>query len=317
MASTSEAAVLCIGGAVIDRILETIEAPLVGTSNPVRSRIAHGGVARNVAETLTRLGCRASLASLIGDDPGGETLRKHAEAAGIDMQYLCIVPGTRTAEYTAAFHKGELFAAFADMAIFDTWQAASIATLTPALHAASWVVADCNLPPAVLAELRSKRTSLPFRLAVNTVSVAKSARLGDDLSHIDVLFLNRHEAQAMTGSIEPRSAMRKLERRGAGSVVLTEGASGLHAIDSDGRLLAVSAAAVQIVNVSGAGDALIAGTVLRLAEKAPFEAAIEFGAACAMSALSSPGPVGHLARHRIERLFLPRCKAQRSGGPNE
>ncbi|MDP9137573.1 MAG: PfkB family carbohydrate kinase [Pseudomonadota bacterium] len=305
MASISASPILCIGGAVVDRILETIDAPKVATSNPVRSRMAHGGVARNVAHNLARLGCRVSLASLIGNDAAGKGLKAAAEAAGIDCQYLRSVADARTAEYTAVFHRGELFAAFADMAIFDDWPAASMDKLAAALGDHAWVFADCNLPSTLLAQLTEMRKSQPFRLAVDAVSVAKSARLGKDLSHLDVLFLNRDEARAMSGSQEPEPAMRQLRERGAGCVVLTSGAAGAHAL-AGGPPHWVPAAAANAVNVSGAGDALIAGTLLRLAENASLAIALEFGAACAGLALSSPEAVtADLSREKVERSMLP------------
>jgi pseudouridine kinase len=317
MASIPPAAILCIGGAVIDRVLETIEAPRIATSNPVRSRLVHGGVARNVAENLARLGCRVSLASLIGNDPAGEALRAGAQSAGIDARHLRTVPDAHTAEYTAAFHNGELFAAFADMAIFDDWPAASMNELTPALRAHSWVFADCNLPPSVLVRLRQMRRSLPFHLAVDAVSVAKSMRLGVDLLHIDLLFLNRDEARAMTGTHEPHEAMRQLKKRGAACVVMTGGAAGLFAL-VEGLPEFVPAPTVKIVNASGAGDALIAGTLLRLAENAPLATSLRFGTACAAFALSSPEAVAsNLSREKIERSILPQSGARRSDGAHE
>jgi pseudouridine kinase len=317
MASIPPAAILCIGGAVIDRVLETIEAPRIATSNPVRSRLAHGGVARNVAENLARLGCRVSLASRIGNDPAGEALKAGAASAGIDPRHLRTVPDAHTAEYTAVFHRGELFAAFADMAIFDDWPTASMNELAPALSAHSWVFADCNLPPAVLVRLRQLRKSLAFHLAVDAVSVAKSVRLGEDLLHIDLLFLNRDEARAMTGTHKSQQAMRQLKKRGVACVVMTDGAAGVHAL-VEGLPVFVPAPTVNNVNASGAGDALIAGTLLRLAENAPLAAALRFGTACAAFALSSPEAVASdLSREKIERSILPESGAERSDDAHE
>ncbi len=283
----------------------------------MRSRIGHGGVARNVAENLARLGCRVSLASLIGADPAGAELKTAIEATGVDSQYLRIVTEARTAEYTAVFHGGELFAAFADMDIFEAWPASWIDELAPALRAHSWVFADCNLPQAALARLRKARKSISFRLAVDAVSVAKSARLGADLSQIDFLFLNRDEARALTGTQEALPAMRRLRERGAAAVVLTEGPAGVHGL-ADGPALWVAAPAVARVNVSGAGDALIAGTVLRLAEGASLADAVEFGAACAAFTVSSPGAVAtRMSRENVARSFLPQSGLQRSDDSHE
>jgi pseudouridine kinase len=301
MANTPGSPVLCIGGAVIDRNLETLAPPLLATSNPVRSRISHGGVARNVAETLARLGGHVALASLIGEDRQGADLRARAQAAGIDGELLRTVSGARTAEYTAVFHGGELFAAFADMEIFDSWPVSALDEMAARLAAAAWVFAECNLPPAVLAGLRRMRSGLSCRLAVDAVSVAKSARLGKDLTHVDLLFLNREEARALTGADEPHQAMLKLNERGAGATVLTDGAAGLHVFEA-GRRLFMPASPATPVNASGAGDALIAGTLLRLVEQAPLVDALEFGMTCAAFAVACrDAVVSDLTRDKVQR----------------
>jgi len=60
--------IACICGAHIDR-RGVLRAPAVfGTSNPGDVRVDFGGVARNVAHNLARLGCAVTLLSRIGDD---------------------------------------------------------------------------------------------------------------------------------------------------------------------------------------------------------------------------------------------------------
>jgi pseudouridine kinase len=312
MAKTRGLAVLCIGGAVIDRSLETVAPPLLKTSNPVRSRLSHGGVARNVAETLARLGCRVALASLVGDDAAGRALKAGVVNLGIDARHLRMVTGARTAEYTAIFHGGELFAAFADMGIFEDWRSSDLDGLADRLWTSAWVFADCNLPTALLTGLREMRARMPFRLAVDAVSVSKSTRLGEDLNHIDLLFLNRDEARAITGTFEPQQALKELSARGAVCAVLTGGPGGLEMLDN-GRRFTVPALRVPVVNVSGAGDALIAGTLCKLVEGAPIAMAIKFGTACAAVAVSSPGAVAsELSREKIEEALMLEADPQRS-----
>jgi pseudouridine kinase len=111
--------------------------------------------------------------------------------------------------------------------------------------------------------------------------------------------------------------MRQLKKRGVACVVITDGAAGVHSL-VEGPPVFVPAPAVKIMNASGAGDALIAGTLLRLAENAPLTASLRFGTACAALALSSPEAVASdLAREKIERSILPESGAERSDGAHE
>ncbi|TIP55828.1 MAG: carbohydrate kinase, partial [Mesorhizobium sp.] len=64
----------------------------------------------------------------------------------------------------------------------------------PHLASATWVFIDCNLPAATIAALMSRKQGARFKLAVDTVSSPKSARLPKDLTGIDLLFTNRDEA---------------------------------------------------------------------------------------------------------------------------
>ena len=111
--------ILTIGGACVDRTYICTNPPSLGTSNPVNSRRSLGGVARNVAESLSRLGASVRLITAVGDDEGGWELARSFATCGIDAHGVMAIEGKTTAEYTAALWEGELFAGFADMDIFE------------------------------------------------------------------------------------------------------------------------------------------------------------------------------------------------------
>ena len=56
---------------MLDRTLRLAAAPVPGSSNPARMSTGFGGVARNVAENLARLGVPVALVSRVGDDDSG------------------------------------------------------------------------------------------------------------------------------------------------------------------------------------------------------------------------------------------------------
>ena len=66
---TTGSPVWVIGGVNMD-ISGTPAGPLrAGASNPGRVTLAPGGVGRNIAENLRRMGRRVSLVSILGEDP--------------------------------------------------------------------------------------------------------------------------------------------------------------------------------------------------------------------------------------------------------
>jgi pseudouridine kinase len=279
--------ILCIGGAAVDHIYEA-EGPLaLHCSNPVSGRSGFGGVARNAAEVLARLGAKVSLASVIGDDSAGRELASHARAQGIDVSLLRRLEGARTASYVATFHRGELFAAFADMDIFDALDGAFVSQSIGTLGIVEGVLADCNLLGAGIEAIRDQCGAKRLPLALETVSPVKAMRLGDDLKGVSILFTNRAEAEAMTRAKQPEKAVELLAERGAAKVVASDGPRGCHCADEHGSFrLAMPQSHVR--NVNGAGDALAAGAFLGVLEGACLKDAVIFGMGCAHAALETP-----------------------------
>ena len=257
--------ILCFGGATLDRKYRA-HAPLVaGSSNPVSAHVSAGGVARNVCETLVRLGARAGLATLVGDDEAGLRIVADLAALGADVSAVRTVADGRTAEYVAVLDAdGSLAAGLADMAIFDRFDLSDLDRLAPSIPEAGWVFADCNLPAPILAALIARSADAPFRLALDPVSVAKAARLPARLAGVELIILNRDEAAALTDAEDPDAAIDRLRGRGARSVVLTEGSGPVRVASAEGRAR-VPAQSAAVRDVTGAGDALIGAVLAGLA----------------------------------------------------
>jgi len=257
--------VLCLGGCVIDRIGETSEpVERLRTSNIGRMRSCIGGVARNVAENLARLGIPASLLSVVGDDADGSRALAACRAAGIDTRRVTVLPDAATASYTAIFNgAGELVIGLADMAIFDRLAPSTVEEALAAAPEQALVFVDANLPDdALRAAARAKKGRT---LAAVPVSRQKLGRLVAILPDIDILFLNRYEAATLLDHRDDDAAL--AHGLAAGPVrrgLLTLGAEGALAWES-GRVTGIPALASRPVNVNGAGDALAAATLARLA----------------------------------------------------
>lgn len=259
--------VVTIGGAALDRKYVGHGRLVPETSNPVVGHRSFGGVARNVTENLARLGARVAFVTATGDDDTGRALLAHLRDLGVDTSAALAVAGAATAEYVAILEPdGRLALGLADMAVLDQLTPAVIARAAGQLAAAAWVFADCNLPAATLADLRQRRRGARFRLAVDAVSTPKALKLGADLAGIDVLFLNLDEARVLAEApgADAAAASAALIARGVGTVVLTLGPLGARVSDGDGGVTLAGFPADPI-DTTGAGDALIAGTLAELA----------------------------------------------------
>ena len=255
--------VMCIGAANLDRKLRTLAPIQMATSNPASAEEVYGGVARNIAENLARLNLPAALLTALGDDSAGHTLQEHAEAAGIDTRGSLRLPDTPTGTYTAILDdRGELVVALADMALYDKITPDFLASRQPQRSAAAMTVADLNLPSESISTLLldARREAVP--LVIVAVSQPKMARLPADLHGLRLLILNRGELETRVGSALPteadvRAACHEVQAQGAQDVVVTCGGQGVfHTRGAE--LVWLAAHQVQVVDVTGAGDAFSA-----------------------------------------------------------
>jgi sugar/nucleoside kinase (ribokinase family) len=78
------------------------------------------GVARNIAECMSRLGSQPLLLSAVGADVAGDGLIHHLESIGMDTQGVKRCKDMRTACYAALFDgSGDLLTAVADMGVMS------------------------------------------------------------------------------------------------------------------------------------------------------------------------------------------------------
>ena len=304
-------AIVCVGGVVADRVVRLDAPPVPATSNPGSVVSAPGGVARNIAENLARLGNRPALVSVIGDDTVGTSLVTGVRAVGVDARWVRTEPGDVTAEYLAILDPdGELVLGVAVMDVLEaltvedvdaawpTAQPPAQPTAQPTADPVGWVVLDCNPPPQVLEHtLARAHSDEGTRLVVVAVSAPKVVRLPADLAGVDLFFCTRDEAEtwlARAGRHAPgpgdEDLVRALQAAGAAAVVMTRGAAGAVVLDGDG-VVEVPGEPVTVIDVTGGGDALVAGTVSALVRGDSLAAAVRHGTRLAALTVAVQGAV--------------------------
>jgi pseudouridine kinase len=268
--------VLCIGASNIDRKLRAVQALHMGSSNPAQLIESHGGVARNVAENLGRLGAGVHLLTAVGHDAAGQALLSHLHGLGVRTEGSLLVQGEATGSYTAVLDaRGELVLAMAHMLLADRLTPAFIAQTQGIRQGAKLWVMDLNLPADSIAALQKEALQHGLPLIAVAVSQPKMARLGKSLAGIDTLVLNRAELETLTGHALPSqrevgAAFTALHALGLQRLVVTLGAQGAFFCDAAlgharvQRLRAPKLAAADVVDVSGAGDAFCAGLCWQL-----------------------------------------------------
>jgi pseudouridine kinase len=267
--------VVVIGGANMDLKCRIDGATVIGSSNPGSLQVTAGGVARNIAESLARLGVPTELISAIGRDAFGDRLLAETTAAGVGTRHV-LRRATPTGTYTATLdRRGELVVGVAAMEVLAALTPRRVARSAAALRAAALIVADSNLSVATLDWLLGFAAEHGRPLAIEAVSVPKAATIGRLLAArrpLYALFCNQAEAAALVGLALPRqqdlrAGALRLHERGVRHVGIGLGCRGMLASSlEDGCLLQriVPAVAGPLRDVTGAGDAAVAGTIYGL-----------------------------------------------------
>lgn len=279
--------VVCIGGANIDRKLRTLATLQMGTSNPSVQFEAFGGVARNVAENLARLGLPTQLISAVGDDPAGNALLTQAASIGVSTQHTWVARGAVTGSYTAVLDdRGQMLLALAAMPLTDQLTPQFLEQSSAQRARARLVVMDLNLPAISVVALLDEARERGHALVAVAVSEPKMDRLPRDLRGLQCLILNRGELQVLLP--EARSdaqAFAALHGRGVRQIVLTQGAAGVVCSQAGEDVRHLPAGAVEVVDVTGAGDALAAGICAGLCQS-PHDLAAACGIGLRLAALT-------------------------------
>lgn len=304
----ANARVVVIGGANTDYVGTPTGSLVERVSNPGSIRTSPGGVGRNVAENLARLGVSVELITAFGDDESGRDLVTSCREAGIGTEGSMVIDGAAGARYVAindADH--DLAVAVSDMRVLEaiTPQVLAAPTLARLIDAADVVVADTNLSAESIGWL-AEHADAP--LVIDPVSASKAVRVASLLPAIAAIKPNAHEVDALVGMQvdnldDAEKAAREFVRRGTGRAFVTLGASGVAWADSAAAGL-IESPGVTPVNASGAGDAFTAGIVYAMLAAAGTEWQARFASALSIVALESDETVNpEVSRDRVFALM--------------
>lgn len=292
------AAVCVIGGANVDIKSQTYATPVARTSNPGFVRRSAGGVGRNIAENLSRMGVTTALISAFGSDLDGKWLMDETADSGVDLSH-CVVSSRPTGRYTAVLdEQGEMVIAVAAMDVIEEVTVRVIEDAARQISRAALLVLDSNLSEAAMlcAAAISRDASVP--VVVDPVSVPKANRVRALLSagiRLHTVTPNLGELAALSGMTvatdrEVAAAAASLHRDGVDHVWVRLGSVGSYlsvASPTGVRGDAVGLHSSPLVDATGAGDAMLAGYAAALVRGIDPVAAARYGSAAAAVTIES------------------------------
>jgi pseudouridine kinase len=304
----ADSPVLLIGSAGLDVVGRVSASLQTGTSNPGTMRSSLGGVARNVAENLSRLGMEAILITAVGDDPEGQHLLAETAAAGVDTEHCLVVPDQPTGCYLAVLDQvGNLQVGIDDMRAIASIPPEHLRERLPLFKQAGAVFIDANLPEKTLrtAVALAHRSGVP--IAADPTSVKLAPKLFPYLDRLWLISPNEAEAGALCPHPVPHAdrdraleAARHLVGEGVSIAIIAmaEFGVGYATNDASGHIPALK---TEIVDPTGAGDALTAAVIFGLMNDIPLDEAVRLGVSAAALTLRTSGTVSH--ELSLEKLY--------------
>lgn len=232
----------------------------MGDSNPGRIRMSAGGVGRNIACNLARLGVETWLVTALGGDAFADVARADCAAAGVRLDRALVFPDAASSAYLfIADAAGDMHLAVNDMAICERLTPEALSPSIDWLNAMDAVILDANLPEATVQFLGE---ALRVPLIADAVSAAKARRLLPALPRLCALKPNALEAAALTGlpvsdAAAVEAAARRLGSMGLRRAFITLGERGVCCMDGD-DVCFLPGMPARMVNATGAGDAFTA-----------------------------------------------------------
>ncbi len=300
-----------IGGANMDLKARSTALATAQTSNPGHGSMAPGGVGRNIAENIARLGDRVHLISVVGRDPMGDNLLEHTAAAGVRIEHIARTDRA-TGTYTAVLDvDGELIVAIADMEATAELGPEQLLSARDIIAAAGVLVLDGNLNRDTLDYALDLSASV--RTVFEPVSVPKAAHLTGAIdARVYAVTPNRDELAALTDlptrtDRQVRTATLALHKRGIELVWVRLGERGSMLSTTD-HTIDIPAVATTVEDVTGAGDSMLGAFCHVLLQGGTAEDAARFGSAAAALTIASPYTVRPDLTPRLVRAALDQEK---------
>ncbi len=264
-------------------------------------QVVAGGVCRNVAENLTKLGQPVQFVSMVDDNALGQDVREGLRAVGVDDGHVLSTSRGMGMWLAILDEKGDLAGSISRQPDFSPLQAYLEENGAEIVSATDGIVLEFDMNAAIaerVMALAAEYGKPVYSIVGNMGVILKHT---DYLRHVACFICNEMEAgrlferdltrippEEMLAVLKPESAA-----RGIPSMVITMGAQGSVYVDNrTGACGICPAPRVNVVDTTGAGDAFFSAAVAALMRGEPLESAVALGTALAAKTLTVAGSCG-------------------------
>lgn len=255
--------VTVIGGTNIDVAGIPTNNLIENDSNPGIVKFSIGGVGRNIAENISRLGIEVGFITALGNDMYGREIQKNCKERGIGISNSWIDSSLPTSTYLFVLNeKKDMQLAISDMAICDKITPAFIAEKIEFIKKSSLCVIDTNLLKETIEYILS---NLEIPVFVDCVSTTKAVKIKEYLDKIHTIKCNKMEAETLsdmkiTDEKSLKESAQYFLNKGVKQIFISLGEDGVF-YANENEMGKVKAIKTKVLNATGAGDSFMGAIV--------------------------------------------------------
>lgn len=257
--------VCVIGGCNIDFIAKSFEKINMKDSNPGTLEYSFGGVAKNIAENLLKMGIENKFISVFGDDVYSREIKDYLKKIGLDFSNSKFLTNRGMSNYISILDENnDLFTAISSMEVLDEINIEFISKLIDLIKSYKYIVMDTNLREDVLEYICKNCPN--SKIIVDCVSRKKALKIKKLLKYIYLLKPNIYEAEELTDiPYENESDLEKIVNvfleKGVQKIFISMGEKGILYADKNENGIVRIKDKLKIENTSGCGDAAMSGII--------------------------------------------------------
>ena len=229
--------ILVLGASIVDIIGFSKKEFKAKDSNPGAIKISLGGVCRNIAENLARVGVNTEFISTLGDDSNGRNILEHSKRIGYKMNNSLILKDECTPTYMAILNEeGEMESAIVDMESINKMESSFIDLKAEIFENAEYTIVDADNPQ--LLEYVLKKFQGKTKFILDPVSANKATKISHLMKYFHTIKPNRLETEALCGfKINGYEDLQKAGRyfleQGVENVFISLDADGIYYLTKD------------------------------------------------------------------------------------
>jgi pseudouridine kinase len=245
----------------------------------------HGGVARNVAEDVVKLGEESVLVSLVDKSGVASDVIKHLSAVNVKTGFVKATKNGMGTWMAVFDERGELCASISKrpelLPICDTLKENE----EQIFHDADGILLEIDIDEEIvdITMRMAEKYNIPVYAVISNMTIARE-RI-EYIKRTTCFFCNRLEAGIFfdkeTADLSPQQMLdllkTELKRLNMQAMVITMDADGAVFAKADGEAGHCQAEPITVVDTTGAGDAFFAGTSVGLLRQLSFAKACELG----------------------------------------